>query len=365
MELINIIDQFEIKGNVSAAEPFGGGHINDTFRVRCNGVSKKDYLLQKVNRYVFRDIDGLMNNIDLVTNHLREKLRSEQVLDLDRRTLEVIKTKDNRLFIEDEEKQCWRIFNFIDDHVVYDRATNTNIAYEGARMFGQFITQLSDLDPKQIVDTIPNFHNIKFRLDNLEHAITKDSAHRVKEVKDQIDYVRRSYDIMTVIYNLGKKGLIPTRIVHNDTKINNILFDRQNKGLCIIDLDTVMAGYAHYDFGDVVRTGATTADEDEEELQKISYDLNMYEAFSAGFLESIGDILNVEEINTLAHAALLFPFIMGVRFLTDYIEGDIYYKIKHPKQNLVRAKAQLKLASDGETKLQELQRIVKNLIPNK
>jgi hypothetical protein len=167
---------------------------------------------------------------------------------------------------------------------------------------------------------------------------------------------------MTVIYNLGKKKIIPTRIVHNDTKINNVLFNKDNKGLCVIDLDTVMAGYAHYDFGDVIRTGATTADEDEEDLKKISYDLGMFEAFSTGFLESAGNILKKEEIDTLSHAALLFPFIMGVRFLTDYIEGDVYYKIKHPEHNLVRARAQLRLAQDGEEKLTDMQQIIHKLI---
>ena len=362
MDLKTIIGHFSIQGDVITVEPFGGGHINDTFRIHC---VEQNYLLQKVNRYVFRDIKGLMNNIDLVTNHIRQKLIDEHSDDINQRSLQVIKTKSGDLYFEDEENQCWRIFNFIENHIVYDRAPNQEIAYEGAKAFGLFLSQLSDLDPKHIVDTIPNFHNIIFRLENLEKAISRDPVNRVKQVKKEIEYARKSVEIMTVIYNLGKKGIIPVRIVHNDTKINNVLFSKENKGLCVTDLDTVMAGFAHYDFGDVIRTGATTADEDEEDLAKVNYDLGMFEAFSMGFLENTTDILNKEEIDTFAHAALLFPFIMGIRFLTDYIEGDVYYKIKHPEHNLTRARAQLKLAADGEAKLKDMQHIIHKLISKK
>ena len=360
MSVEKIIDNFSINSPVSSIESYGGGHINDTYYVKCQNPNEPDYLLQKVNSYVFKDVVGLMNNIDIVTTHLRKKLEESKVPDKKRRALELFKTKDGRLFVE-EDGEYWRLFNFVEDHKVYDGAPNVEIAYEGARMFGQFLHQLSDLETTSVTETIPNCHNIKFRLDNLEKAIALDSAGRVNSVKEEIKYVRSSYEIMSVIQNLGEKGLIPSRIVHNDTKINNVLFDQQNRGLCVIDLDTIMPGYAHYDFGDGVRTCANTGAEDDADLNNVTYDLEMYKAFSSGYIDSVKSILNSTERSTLAYAALLFPFIMGVRFLTDYIAGDVYYKINYEGHNLVRAKAQLKLASDGESKFDELELIVKNI----
>ncbi len=364
MSVEKIIENFDIPGSVAWIKPYGGGHINDTYQVHCQNATVSNYLLQKVNTYVFRDIVGLMNNFNLVTKHIRRKLIENHIEDIGRRTLEVIKTKKGNLY-ENVDGQSWRVLNFIEDHKVFAGAPNAEIAYEGARMFGQFLTQLSDLDPSVIVDTIPNFHNISFRFDNFEKAIKLDSAGRVDLVKDEIKYVRSSHEIMSVIYNLGVKKAIPPRIVHNDTKINNVLFDQQNKGLCVIDLDTIMPGFVHYDFGDGIRTSANTGTEDDVDLNNVSYDLSMFEAFSAGYMDSIRHILTLEELHSLAHAALLFPFIMGLRFLTDYISGDVYYKIKHKEHNLVRARAQFKLAQDGEAKLADMQKIIKKLFSHK
>ncbi len=360
MSVEKIIASFNIPGPVTWIKPYGGGHINDTYQVHCQHSAVSNYLLQKVNTYVFRDIVGLMNNFDLVTNHLRRKLIENNIKDVARRSLEVIKTKKGDLY-QNVDGQSWRLLNFIEDHKVFASAPNPEIAYEGARMFGLFLTQLSDLDPSMIVDTIPNFHNISFRFDNFEKAVKLDSAGRVDLVKEEIKYVRSSHEIMSVIQNLGEKRVIPLRIVHNDTKINNVLFNHQNKGLCVIDLDTIMPGFVHFDFGDGIRTSANTGVEDDEDLKNVNYDLSMFEAFSAGYLDSIRHILTPEELNSLAHAALLFPFIMGLRFLTDYISGDVYYKIKYKEHNLVRARAQFRLAQDGEAKLAEMQRILKKL----
>jgi thiamine kinase-like enzyme len=360
MSVEQIIDNFNIPGDVTWIKPYGGGHINDTYQVHCQNATVSNYLLQKVNTYVFRDIVGLMNNFDLVTKHIRKKLIENNTKDVARRSLEVIKTKKGDLY-QNVDGQSWRVLNFIEDHKVFAGATNPEIAYEGARMFGQFLTQLSDLDPSRIAETIPNFHNIGFRFDNFEKAIKLDSAGRVNLLKAEIKYVRSSHEIMSVIQNLGEKKVIPPRIVHNDTKINNVLFDQQNKGLCVIDLDTIMPGFVHFDFGDGIRTSANTGEEDDKDLKNVNYDLAIFEAFSAGYIESIQHILTEEELKSLAHAALLFPFIMGLRFLTDYISGDVYYKIKYKEHNLVRARAQFKLAQDGEAKLAEMQRIIKKL----
>jgi len=356
-----ILNCFQIEGPVLSLLPFGGGHINDTFHAQCKGDDSREYLLQKVNSYVFRDIVGLMNNIELITSHIRNKQRDRNISDLERKSLEVIKTNEGNLYMEDHNGHFWRVFNFIKDHKVYDNAPNTDIAFEGARMFGQFLCDLSDLQPDKVVDTIPKFHNIEFRLDNLGKAIKEDPKGRLNLVKDEVKYVQSSFEIMNIIHNLGERGIIPKRIVHNDTKINNVLFDYQDNGLCVIDLDTNMSGYAHYDFGDGIRTCANTGDEDDEDLKNVSYDLDMYEAFSAGYIESTYDILNDKEFESLPYAALLFPFIMGVRFLTDYIAGDVYYKTKYPEHNIVRARSQLKLAQDGEAKLEEMKRIIKSL----
>jgi len=360
MSVEKIVDHFNIPDPVTWIKPYGGGHINDTYQVHCQNSAVSNYILQKVNTYVFKDYVGLMNNANLVTNHLRRKLIENNIQDIERRSLELIKTKSGDLYVM-EDGQCWRVLNFIEDHKVFASAPNTEIAYEGARMFGQFLTQLSDLNPSRIVETIPNFHKISFRFDNFEKALKQNAVGRVDLVKEEIKYVRASHAIMSVIQNLGEKKAIPTRIVHNDTKINNVLFDQQNKGLCVIDLDTIMPGFVHFDFGDGIRTCANTGQEDDEDLKNVSYDLAMYEAFSAGYMDSIRHILTPEELDSLAHAALLFPFIMGLRFLTDYISGDVYYKIKHKEHNLVRARAQFRLAQDGEAKLSEMQKIIKKL----
>lgn len=361
MELLEIVRKFQIDGDIVKIDPFGGGHINDTFLVESNNQGSKKYILQKVNSYVFKDVVGLMSNIDRVTRHLREKLENENCREIEKRSLSLSKTTNGELFFLDEQEQYWRIFNFIEDHVVYDGATNNEIAYEGARMFGQFIHQLSDLDPASIVETIPDFHNIKFRLKNLERAIKEDPLKRVCCLDKEINYVRSRYEIMSVIQNLGDKGQLTPRIVHNDTKINNVLFDHEDKGLCVVDLDTIMPGYVHYDYGDGIRTCANTGAEDDEDLSKIEYDLDIFTAFTTGFVQSVDSILNKKEKSSLAHAALLFPFIMGVRFLTDYIAGDVYYKVNHTYHNYFRARAQFKLAQDGESKLDVMQRIIDNV----
>jgi hypothetical protein len=302
-----------------------------------------------------------MNNMVLVTDHITAKLKGEGIKDLDRKSLKIIYTKEGQSYFKDPEGNFWRILNFIEDHVAFESADDPAIAHEGARMFGGFTKMLDDLSSEGIGDTIPKFHNLKWRLSNLEESIKKNSAGRLDSVKDDVSYVERSIKLMTTIQDLGEKGAIKERITHNDTKINNVLFDKNHKGLCVIDLDTVMPGYVHYDFGDGIRTFTNTGEEDDEDLNRITMDLELYEAFATGFLDTTRDILNKTETDTLVYAGLLFPFIMGVRFLTDYLDGDIYYKTKHKEHNIVRAKAQFKLAQDGESKLDKLKEIINKL----
>ncbi|MCK5135945.1 MAG: aminoglycoside phosphotransferase family protein [Bacteroidales bacterium] len=362
MTLDEITKQFATAGSIGKIQPHGGGHINDSYHLVNNQENESDYLLQKINHYVFKDVDLLMNNISMVTYHITDHLKKDNQKDLNRRSLTIVPTTDGALYFKDPDGNYWRIFNFIKDHVVFEATSDPELAYEGARMFGSFTNMLSGINPSDLGDTIPKFHSIKWRFSNLKESIAEDAVDRVKLVRDEIRYVETSIGLMSKIQELGEKGSIPLRVTHNDTKINNVLFDRDHKGLCVIDLDTVMPGYVHYDFGDGIRTFTNTGEEDDEDLNNISMDLDLYRAFASGFLESTREILNKTEIETLVYAGLLFPYIMGVRFLTDYIAGDVYYKTKHKEHNLVRAKAQLKLAMDGESKLEKTQEIIKGLV---
>ena len=356
-----IAAQFATAGTIHDIVVHGGGHINDSYHL-INGIrDQPDYLLQRVNHYVFKDVELLMRNMAAVTDHIRAQLEEQGAEDLERRSLKITPTRNGKSYFVDPDGNHWRMLNFIKDHVVYESASDPAIAYEGARMFGGFTGMLSDLPASGIGETIPKFHNLKWRLSNLKESISNNRAGRLASVKDEIGYVESSVKLMTTIQDLGETGAIPERITHNDTKINNVLFDRNNRGLCVIDLDTVMPGYVHYDFGDGIRTFTNTGMEDDEELDRITMDIDLFEAFASGFLDSTRDILTEAETDTLVYAGLLFPFIMGVRFLTDYLDGDVYYKIKHKEHNLVRARAQFRLAQDGESKLDRLREIIKGL----
>jgi hypothetical protein len=361
MDIKEIADQFATDGVIGDIKPHGGGHINDSYHLVNSEPGSPDYLLQRVNHYVFKDVDLLMKNMEIVTDHISSIIQKSDPENLHRKSLRIIPTRGQKSYYKDPEGNYWRVLNFIQDHVVFERATNPEIAYEGARMFGNFTYLLAGVDAGSLGETIPRFHNIKWRLSNLEESIKENAAGRVHLVKDEINYVEKSADLMSTIQNLGENGTIPLRVTHNDTKINNVLFDRNHQGLCVIDLDTVMPGYVHYDMGDGIRTFTNTGEEDDENLDNIQMDLELYQAFASGFLDSTREILTPAEADTLVYAGLLFPYIMGVRFLTDYISGDVYYKIQHKEHNLVRARAQLKLAQDGESKLDQCRDIIKSL----
>ncbi len=361
MEIRDITGQFATEGTIGEIKPHGGGHINDSYHLVNTESGSPDYLLQRINHYVFKDVDLLMKNMSIVTGHITSIIRKTDPDHIARKSLIITPALNGDSYFKDPEGNYWRVLNFIEDHVVFERATDPAIAYEGARMFGDFTYMLSGLDAARLGDTIPKFHNIKWRLSNLRESIREDEAGRVHLVKDEINYVEKSAELMSTIQNLGENGSIPLRVTHNDTKINNVLFDRNHKGLCVIDLDTVMPGFVHYDMGDGIRTFTNTGEEDDEDLDNIHMDLELYSAFANGFLDSTREILTPVEAETLVYSGLLFPFIMGVRFLTDYISGDVYYKIKHKEHNLVRARAQLRLAQDGEAKLEKCKEIIKSL----
>ena len=361
MKVEEIAQQFAIAGSVGTIRPHGGGHINDSYHLVNGSEQEPDYLLQRVNHYVFKDVDLLMRNMTIVTEHIAAIVRETDPDNLSRKSITIIPTTSGMSYFKDPDGNFWRILNFIEDHVSFDSTTDPELAYEGARMFGNFTNMISGINATDLGETIPKFHNLKWRLSNLKESIAENAAGRLGLVKEEIRYVESSSKLMLTVQELGEKGAIPLRVTHNDTKINNVLFDKDHKGLCVIDLDTVMPGYVHYDFGDGIRTFTNTGEEDDENLENISMDVGLFQAFASGFLDSTRKILNPKEIDTLVYAGLLFPFIMGVRFLTDYIAGDVYYKIKHKEHNLVRARAQFKLAQDGESKLDKLQEIIKGL----
>jgi hypothetical protein len=270
--------------------------------------------------------------------------------------------KTGKSFFTDEEGNYWRMFIFISDHRSYERVDSFSKAYEGGRIIGQFQSMLSDLPGKPLHETIPDFHNVSRRLEAFHRVIEKDPAGRASSVAEEIGEIIRREEEMKVIVRLGREGRIPLRITHNDTKFNNILFDSNDRALCIIDLDTVMPGYVHYDFGDAIRTGTNRADEDSEDLSAVSMDTDIYRAYAEGYLSAARDTLSRTEIEYLAFAPKLLTYIMATRFLTDYIDGDNYYKIRYPLHNLQRNRVQLALLRDMEAKYETMVQTIKNIM---
>lgn len=353
---LKIVNQFNIEGTPVSIIEFGSGHINDTYRISTDLTSGPEYLLQRINNYVFKDVDMLMDNIRKVTKHLQKKLKGHP--DISQKVLEVIPTKDQRLYYLDEDNNYWRLMILIKNTRSYDILETESQAEEGGKAFGDFQAMLSDLDPGEIDYTIPNFCNIEFRLKNFHRALEKDVANRKKDVEAEIKYIIDREHQMNTILQMAARGELPLRITHNDTKFNNILLDHNDKAQCVIDLDTVMPGYVAYDFGDAIRTIINRAAEDEADLSKIQLNIPLFRAYTKGYLETAHQFLTNNEVNSLLQGALLFPYMQAVRFLTDYLEGDSYYKIQHEHHNLQRTRAQLKLANEVELHQGELQEII-------
>lgn len=343
-DIQQLVENFAIQGSFRSAKPFGSGHINDTLFIENNDKNCPDYLLQRINHHIFKNVEGVVVNISMVSAHLDTKLKGDFKSDKSvEQVLTLIPTTDGILFHKDKDGNFWRMYQFIKDSISYDLITSTKQAYEGGEAFGRFQRMLSDMNPNLLTETLKDFHNIKFRLANFDKALIDDSAGRVKEVNDEIVLIAKHKEFMCSLYEMGKKGLLPKRITHNDTKFNNILFDKNDNVICIIDLDTVMPGFIAYDFGDAIRTLANTAEEDEADLAKINVNVPMFKAYTEGYLKEATRFLTDNEIESLYLAIFLFPYMQAVRFLTDYLQGDTYYKIAYPSHNLVRTKAQFQL----------------------
>lgn len=360
-----IISKFSIGGGSYSFKPFGSGHINDTYLVydhktesACKNEGLHDkYLLQRINHEVFKDVKGLMQNMHLVTSDLKKKLScaDEEIFT----TVSIIPTHQGDLFYKDDQGSYWRVQTFIPNSISYDRVTSEKQAFEAGYAFGMFQRLLSDMDVSSLKETIPDFHNMEYRFSNLQKAIQRDIVGRKSSVTEEINFAMQRKASMENLYQKVRNGEVPIRITHNDTKFNNVLLDQETqKAICIIDLDTVMPGVVWYDFGDSIRTIVNTAEEDEADVDKVEVDISYFNAFSQGYLKETAPFLTSLEVDQLAFSSQYMTFIMGLRFLTDYISGDVYYKTKHEHHNLQRARAQFRLVSRMEKKAQEMQDMV-------
>lgn len=357
-EAINCAQKFAIDGEIVQTEPFGTGHINDTYKVTTNGDSKCNYLLQRINHHVFPNVEGLMMNMSVVLDHLKAKYRENGIYDVEKRTLTIIPTLTGKTYYKDEKGNCWRVFILMENTKSYDIVETAEQAQAGGRAFGEFQKLLADLDAKKLIEVLPNFHNVDFRLENLRTAIERDSESRVKGVQTLLEYIFDREGKMRTVLKMGQAGELPLRITHNDTKFNNVLLDQNDEVQCVIDLDTVMPGYVAYDFGDAIRTIINPAAEDEVDLEKIKLNVPLYAAYAEGYLKEARVFLTGKELESLLYGVFLLPYMQGVRFLTDYLEGDHYYKTKYEEHNLVRAKSQLKLVEELEENEKQLAEIL-------
>jgi hypothetical protein len=357
-----LVKHFKFKGEFIYEEVFGCGHINDTFAVyfKIKNEHPVRYILQRINHNIFKNPIELMQNIKNVTEHIKQKVKLDGGNAL-RETLTIIETKDNKLCFIDEEGNYWRAYVFIDDATCYQIVENPVDFYKSGKAFGKFQRQLSDFPAHTLFETIPDFHNTKKRFEAFLKAVNKDLLGRASTVKEEIAFVLEREEDTGVLVNLFEEGLLPLRVTHNDTKLNNVMIDNETgEGICVVDLDTVMPGLSLYDFGDSIRFGASTAAEDEKDLSKVHMDIHLFEQFTKGFLEEAGRSLTHLEIKYLPIAAKIMTLECGMRFLTDYLNGDTYFKIHREGQNLDRCRTQFKLVSEMEEKMHSMKEIINN-----
>lgn len=356
----NIVAKFDLKGTILSCEKYGEGHINDTYLLCMDNNNEiKRYILQRINNNIFKDVKGLMNNIYLVTSFLKEQIIKSNG-NQDRETLNLIKTKDNQnYYFDKEEQKYYRLYLFVEDSLTLQNASTKELFKESAYGFGNFQNLLSSFDATQLIEVIPNFHNTKERFNHFLKVLNIDKYDRAKECKEEIEFILKRKDDCSVLVDLINQGKIPLKVTHNDTKLNNVLLDNKTKkALCVIDLDTVMPGSSLYDFGDSIRFGCNSAAEDEKDLSKVNFLIDYFKAYTEGYLSKVKNSLNEYEIKYLAFGAKIMTLECGIRFLDDYLDGDHYFKTHREKHNLDRCRTQLKLVSEIEKHLDELNKIV-------
>ena len=353
-DLQSIVAQFNIEGNVTEVKPLGNGLINTTYKVVTEGAAP-DYVLQHVNNAIFPDVEMLMGNIVAVTGHIRAKYEAAGVDDIARKVLSFVQAKDGKYFYFDGEKY-WRVMVFIPD-TISQSAVTPESSYIVGETFGNFQAMLADI-PVQLGETIKDFHNMEFRLWQLREAVKENKVDRLAEVQWLVDELEKRAEVMCKGEQLHREGKLAKRICHCDTKVDNILFDQDGKVLCVIDLDTVMPNFIFSDFGDFLRSAANTGKEDDKDLDNVNFNMDIFKAFTEGYLKSARCFLTPLEIENLPYAAALFPYMQTVRFLADYINGDTYYKTQYAEHNLVRSKAQFKLLQSVEAATPAMQAFI-------
>ena len=359
MDYNKILQAFGIRDTIVLCEPFGTGHINDTYRVVTKQRNcEKEYILQKMNTQIFSKPKDLMHNIQLVTEYRKDRIL-QRGGDPERETLHFYPSKEGPLFFKDEEGNCFRLADRILRAWSYDQADSPEMFTHTGKAFGQFLIDLADFPAKQLAEVIPNFHNTRLRYETFVQEVEANRTGRRAGCQQEIEFALARKKLAESIVTQLEKQELPLRVTHNDTKINNILMDADTgQPLCIIDLDTVMPGACAYDFGDGIRFGASGAAEDERNLEQVYLKMDLFEAYTKGYMEAAGKTLTPAEVKSLAVGAIVITYETGIRFLGDYLNGDVYFKIHRPEQNLDRARTQLKLVADMESKLDQMQEIV-------
>ncbi|MDU1889506.1 MAG: aminoglycoside phosphotransferase family protein [Dysgonomonas sp.] len=356
--LTQVGNQFTFEGTVKEIRPLGEGLINDTFFVETEGNSP-NYILQRKNKNIFKDIPAMMDNIHKVTTHLKKKIAA-QGGDLMREALTVTPTKDNKLYYKDEDSEYWAACVCIEDTIAYEYADSPQLASQGGKGIGKFQAMLADMT-EPLTDILPGFHNMRFRLKQWDEVLQKDPVGRKAEVAEEIGWIESRRDEMLALWEKFESGELPVRVTHNDTKISNILFDKQGEVLCVIDLDTVLSSMCLNDYGDAIRSYTNAGKEDDENLDNVYMKMDIFEGYTSGYLSEAKQFLTPSEVDNLAFSAKYITYEQVLRFLMDYIDGDNYYKVKYGNHNLVRTRAQYKLLQSMEENYGEMCRIVKEL----
>ena len=357
--LNDIVMQFDLTGQVDSIKPLGNGLINDTYKVTT--TDGPSYVLQRINHHIFKDVDLLQKNIVCVTSHIRGKLEAAGAVDVDRKVLTFISLKDSDLTYYFDGESYWRVSLFIEDAFTYE-TVNPEYSYYAGRSFGHFEAMLADI-PDTLGETIPDFHNMELRARQLDEAVAADAVGRMAEaeVQEIFKEVLVYREEMCKAERMHREGVLPKRICHCDTKVNNMMFDASGEVLCVIDLDTVMPSFVFSDFGDFLRTAANKVAEDDPRIEMVEFDMEIFKAFAKGYVESASVFLTPVELDNLPYAAALFPYMQAVRFFADYINGDTYYKIKYPEHNLVRTRNQMALFRSVMSYLPQMQEYISTL----
>ena len=359
----NICNAFKIDGAVASVMPLGEGFINDTYVVKNSDPTKFDYILQRKNGNIFKNIPDMVSNIDRVTAHLKKKITEAGGKEL-RETITLIKTLDEKLYYKDDKSNYWVMMILIPETITYSKADSIELAFKGGAGIGKFQSLLADFK-ESLVDILPGFHNMRFRFEQWDDTLRRDPLGRVKELSNEISWIESRREEMLAFWALYEMGELPQRVTHNDTKISNILFDQHGEVQSVIDLDTVLNATCLNDFGDAIRSYTNSGDEDDENLDRVSMDLDIFRAYTNGYLSEAKEFLNSCEKENLAYSARYITFEQVLRFLMDYIDGDNYYKIKSPRHNLIRTRAQYKLLQSMEAQYDKMVDIVNQTLLSK